>query len=124
MACELGAGYRARVDLAALLVVVVIGSSIWVAADASGREWENTNAFGWFLGCVLLWIVFFPVYLARRQRAPLKPRTAVRGRERRHPGWYDDPYGEASERYWDGKQWTHNTRGDTDPPDGGVTAEV
>ncbi|MEZ5171162.1 MAG: DUF4328 domain-containing protein [Acidimicrobiia bacterium] len=26
------------------------------------------------------------------------------------PGWYDDPWGQASKRWWDGTQWTHHTQ--------------
>jgi hypothetical protein len=53
---------------------VVLVSSLWVAIDARrnrvpthGNEYNlNTGAFAWFVGCLLLWIVVFPVYLFRR----------------------------------------------------------
>ena len=55
-----------------LLFVVVIGSSIWVVADANsigvrkGKGFFDMGPWGWFFACLLLWIVAFPVYLAKR----------------------------------------------------------
>jgi hypothetical protein len=51
-----------------LILIVVVVSTIWVWADASGRDWSATggSTVGWVLGCLFLWIVFFPLYLARR----------------------------------------------------------
>lgn len=55
---------------------IVIGTSIWVGLDASAigvRRGQGTGlgdmgAGGWFLACLLLWIVAFPLYLTRRGR--------------------------------------------------------
>jgi hypothetical protein len=62
----------------ALLLVIVLGSTIWVGFDAAGRDWSEHrhghNAVEWVLACLLLWIVVFPMYLATRSRAPLKSR--------------------------------------------------
>ena len=54
----------------------VVCTSIWVALDARANRIPTTNhpyslnngALGWFLGCILLWIVTFPFYLCRRFR--------------------------------------------------------
>ena len=57
-----------------LILLVVVGSSIWVGFDASGRDWSQDgfakSATGWVVGCLLIWIIVFPLYLARRGRAP------------------------------------------------------
>ncbi|HVC85789.1 MAG TPA: hypothetical protein VNC40_00035 [Gaiellaceae bacterium] len=57
-----------------IVLLVVVGTTIWVGFDASRREWPEgkTGTGGWVIGCVLLWIVIFPIYLSRRNRAPLK----------------------------------------------------
>jgi hypothetical protein len=62
-----------------LMVLVVIGSAVWVGFDASGRDFTTGKRWvmakgpvGWVLGCLLLWIIFFPAYLAQRGRAPVK----------------------------------------------------
>lgn len=55
--------------------LIVIGSSIWVGFDASsiGVKKGLIKGFGdiggpvmWFIACILLWIVAFPLYLAKR----------------------------------------------------------
>jgi hypothetical protein len=58
----------------AVVLLVVIGTSIWVAIDASHigarrgliKGSGNMGPAGWFLCCLLLWIIGFPVYLAKR----------------------------------------------------------
>jgi hypothetical protein len=60
----------------AVLLLVVVASSIWVGFDSTGRDWSENrlthNPFEWFIGCLLLWIILFPAYLAQRSRTPLK----------------------------------------------------
>lgn len=60
---------------AALLVLILV-TTIWVAFDASHRDWRNhrfANAtWKWIIGMLLLWIVAFPVYLVQRGRVPVK----------------------------------------------------
>lgn len=56
-----------------LVLLVVVGTTIWVGVDASKRDWSGGSGTAtWVIGCVLLWIVVFPIYLAKRGRAPLK----------------------------------------------------
>ena len=59
-----------------LLLLVVVGTTIWVAVDSSGRDWSDdrfaNSPTKWVIGTLLLWIIVFPVYVARRGRAPLK----------------------------------------------------
>jgi hypothetical protein len=58
--------------------VVVVGTTIWVGIDASKRDWSggNTGTAGWVVGCIALWIVVFPVHVAKRGKAPLKDTPA------------------------------------------------
>jgi uncharacterized BrkB/YihY/UPF0761 family membrane protein len=57
-----------------LLGLAVLGATVWVAIDASGRDWsDNTFAdasWKWVVGVLLLWFVALPLYLVHRRRAP------------------------------------------------------
>lgn len=69
------------VPLALTLVVglVVLGSSVWVLIDAhrlglrAGRDGKrrllSNDPATWFFGCILLWIVVFPLYLVARTKS-------------------------------------------------------
>jgi hypothetical protein len=54
--------------------IVVIASSSWVLVDARSigvqkgqiRGIANMGPVGWFFACLLLWIIGFPMYLAKR----------------------------------------------------------
>jgi hypothetical protein len=67
--------------MAGLLALVVIGTTIWVGVDASGRDFSRSgisrSTGGWVLGSLLLWLVFFPLYLGQRGRAPRKGERLV-----------------------------------------------
>ena len=67
--------------MAAVIIIIVLGTSIWVAFDASsigaGRRSGTTGPAAWFLFCLLLWIVGFPVYLANRSK--IKAAAALAG---------------------------------------------
>jgi hypothetical protein len=62
-----------------ILLFIVLATTVWVGVDASGRDWSGdrfaNSTTKWVIGTLLLWIVVFPVYLARRGRAPLKAST-------------------------------------------------
>lgn len=55
-------------------ILIVLGSSIWVLADAKAigikkgqvRGLANMDPGDWFVCCLLLWIVVFPMYLTKR----------------------------------------------------------
>ncbi|MEB3148163.1 MAG: hypothetical protein VKL60_03980, partial [Sphaerospermopsis sp.] len=58
-----------------LILLIVIGTTIWVGLDAYklgikagqlGGGLLDMGIPGWVLGCLLLWIVFFPAYLVKR----------------------------------------------------------
>ena len=60
-----------------IIVLVVVGTTIWVGVDASRRDWQGGSGTAtWVIGCILLWIFVFPVYLAKRGKAPLKGEVA------------------------------------------------
>jgi hypothetical protein len=62
------------VSLGLLILLVVVGTTVWVGVDASKRDWSGSGggAATWVVGCILLWIVVFPIYLVKRGKAPLK----------------------------------------------------
>ena len=56
-----------------LITIIVLGTSIWVLADASQRKLgKGEYPIVWFIGCLLLWIIIFPLYIAKRSKYPLK----------------------------------------------------
>lgn len=69
-----------------LIFVTVLATSIWVAVDASNLGAPRDRNLGvagssplaWGLACIVMWIVFFPLYLAKR------PRIRAAGLEHRH----------------------------------------
>jgi hypothetical protein len=56
------------------ILLVVVGTSIWVLIDAKSIGVEkgkikgvaNMGPWGWFFSCLLLWIIAFPLYLGNR----------------------------------------------------------
>jgi hypothetical protein len=67
-----------------LVLLLVLGIDAWVYADAKGRlKRGNPVAFSvgsfrvespemWFLGCLILWVVFIPLYLTVTGRNPFR----------------------------------------------------
>lgn len=57
-----------------LILLIIIGTSIWVFVDAKKigikkgqvKGLFNMAPVGWLFACLLLWIVAFPVYLVKR----------------------------------------------------------
>jgi hypothetical protein len=57
-----------------LMLLIVIGTSIWVALDAGAigvrrgqiQGLADMGPGGWFAACLLIWIIAFPLYLSRR----------------------------------------------------------
>lgn len=95
----------------AVIWLVIIGTSIWVAIDASNigarkglvKGVANMGPAGWFFCSLLIWIVGFPVYLAKRSEikaavaasniptsAPI-PVTQTSQNPSPPPGWYPSP---------------------------------
>ncbi len=67
-----------------LLLVIIVATDAWVYTDAKARAARGrpvTFTFGsfvvetpiaWFLGCLVLWVLFFPLYLTMSGRNPLR----------------------------------------------------
>jgi len=65
-----------------LVLLVVLSVAVWVYTDARERQKRGTpvavsvGSFrletpeGWFLGCLVLWVVFIPLYLSATGRNP------------------------------------------------------
>jgi hypothetical protein len=61
-----------------LVLLLILAIDLWVYADAQQRAHEEApvvvriGAFvletpkTWFVGCLLLWIIFFPLYMVSR----------------------------------------------------------
>jgi hypothetical protein len=59
------------------ILLVVVATTIWVGVDASKRDWRGGSGTAtWVIGCILLWIVAFPMYLVKRGSAPLQDAPA------------------------------------------------
>lgn len=60
--------------MAIFIWIVVIATSLWVLVDAKTigvRKGQitgflNMGPWGWFFVCLFLWIIGFPLYLAKR----------------------------------------------------------
>lgn len=75
----------ALVPILALLVVLAI--DVWVYVDARERlrqgnpvsvslgSFRLETPETWFLGCLILWVVFFPLYLTATGRNPFAHRS-------------------------------------------------
>jgi hypothetical protein len=65
-----------------VLLLLVGAATLWVGIDASKRDFSNArgakSTVGWVAGMLLLWIVFLPLYLVERNRAPKNGRPAAR----------------------------------------------
>lgn len=72
--------------MAGLILMMVIATSIWVAVDASSLGAPRDRNLGvagsspvaWGLACIVMWIVFFPLYLTKR------PKIRAAGLDHRH----------------------------------------
>jgi hypothetical protein len=84
-----------------IVLAIVVGSTIWVGFDHGkttrvyGDEYMHTTAYGWMLGCIFLWIVWFPWYLVcrHRQRQPI-PGPPVDYEDDNGVHWHRSPAGE------------------------------
>jgi hypothetical protein len=59
--------------VAPALIGLVVLTSIWAAFDAGNRQTKfgrqaGDSAAGAFFGCLLIWVIIFPLYLARRRK--------------------------------------------------------
>jgi hypothetical protein len=111
-------------DLTALVLLVVVGTSIWVLVDAPTWGLSRWNA----LATLAFWIVCFPLYLNDRTKAKREleggarsthatmppphamPPPAVPAPSSHPPGWYANPWRQSAERFWDGFSWSEKVR--------------
>jgi hypothetical protein len=61
-----------------VVLLVILAVDVWVYADAQQRAGQGTpvvvriggfvlkTPLTWFIGCLILWIVFFPLYMVSR----------------------------------------------------------
>jgi hypothetical protein len=105
------AGSVVHVAIDLLVVLVIAGTSIWVLVDSiniGAKRDRNLGTAGtspaaWFFGCLILWIVIFPVYLYQRDK--IKAAAASRAMPEAPAtggppaGWYPDPDDLGSQRW-------------------------
>ncbi len=56
------------------LGILILGSTIWVLIDAQTigikrgqiKGFFGMGPWGWFIACLLIWIIAFPAYIAKR----------------------------------------------------------
>ena len=70
----------ARMELIATLIglTISLALAVWVGRDASRRQ-SQTAPFLWALGVFLFWLLFFPLYLAKRPLKAGEVRSGGRG---------------------------------------------
>lgn len=77
------------------VLFAVVGGAI---TNSKGRGWGEGTALGGLLGLIGLIIV-----LCLKSRPTLPPTLPP-------AGWYPDPHGGKSSRYWDGRAWSNDLR--------------
>ena len=77
---EMSGRVKEKGVMSSLILLVVLGTTIWMAVDAraAGRTWGSVGM--WILGAFLLWIAVFPYYLVDR-------RKFFRGRDKDDTFW-------------------------------------
>jgi hypothetical protein len=61
-------------ELAELSLLLVLGTSVWVLVDSTRigvekgkiKSFFNMGPIGWCFSCLILWVVAFPAYIAKR----------------------------------------------------------
>jgi len=101
-----------------ILLIFIVGSSIWVLRDASsvgarkgvlGGGFLDRGVASWFLACLFLWIIAFPCYLAARRKL-VAARVATSGDGGVSPQAAQQistppHYSADGHHWWDGQQW-------------------
>lgn len=64
-----------------LVLVLAVGSDLWVYYDAKAQWERGTPVFfstsflrldspaAWFVACLVVWVIFFPIYVVGRNQA-------------------------------------------------------
>ena len=67
--------------MVAFILLIQLATIVWVGFDARGRDFSGhavaRGATMWVIGCALLWIICFPLYLAARSGAQRKGSVPV-----------------------------------------------
>lgn len=66
-------------DLGSLILLIVIGTSVWVSLDAPSHGLSRA----WALGALALWIVAFPWYLVERGKSSPRSSHSIVSESRR-----------------------------------------
>jgi peptidoglycan biosynthesis protein MviN/MurJ (putative lipid II flippase) len=70
--------------LGLLIVLVIVGTIVWVGVDSGQRDFSQGkywhSPLGWIISCIVLWIVYFPLYLFCAQKGTQTTSRANAGR--------------------------------------------
>jgi hypothetical protein len=73
-----------------VILLVIALMAIWVGYDARKFDWSGSGLaktpFEWAVGCLLLGIILFPVYLVRRRQVPRREGLVLLGAPEQ-PAW-------------------------------------
>ncbi len=89
-------------NLIGVLVVVALTGGL-IAGMIGYTKQRNTATFVAFFILGALFPIFGVIIAALSKGANSPPRVVAPA------GWYDDPHGQASLRWWDGSTWTEHT---------------
>lgn len=99
--------------VAALAPLLALAAMLWWWGDAALRTYNETDAAGMaamsmtvislgLLGAVLMGLETVLLLRWHAHRTPTAPPSGLV----RPPGWYVDPWGQVTSRWWDGAHWT------------------
>ena len=106
----------ATISSSRLVVALVIGAVVALVAYRSSEKYKDAHrvtpwripSWGWaVIGFISLLLCAILFAIARRTTKPADTSDPVGESESGVPsGWYPDPQGTHSFRFWDGQQWT------------------
>jgi hypothetical protein len=99
-----------------IFLLGIVGSSIWVAIDASklgarrgalGGGMLDMGVASWTICCLIVWIVSFPCYLVARSKLIELRKVSVYGAPQLYtqPVYAPPQYSPDGRWWWTGQQW-------------------
>jgi Protein of unknown function (DUF2510) len=109
--------WRGLLPLAGMFGLYCLGATMFVPIEVSfsdlGPGWYVAMIFSFALGGAgMLAVVesLLPAPASAGGARPPEVPSARTGAPSPPPGWYADPWGQASQRFWSGSEWTERTQ--------------